>query len=86
MRAFLIFLVIAGLGGLYLWQKQNDQTATPSNANKPVATASQPVSTSQPTPAPPGVASEHNWMKRSLDRARDVTQKSRDQTKQGQDP
>jgi hypothetical protein len=80
MRSFLIFVVFAGLGGLYLWQKHNEQPAA-TVAAKPTA-----VSTPQLTPAPRGVASEHNWMKRSLDRAADVTEKSRERTKQSQEP
>jgi hypothetical protein len=76
-RRFLPFLIILGLGIVYLWQKHNE---APPVAAKPAASAS------QPTPAPRGEASEHNWMKRSLDRARDVTEKSRAQTKQSQDP
>jgi hypothetical protein len=79
MRSFLSFAVFASLGALYLWQKHNE--TPPPVAAKPAA-----VSTSQLTPAPRGQASEHNWMKRSLDRARDVTEKSREQTRQSQDP
>jgi hypothetical protein len=78
MRSFLIFVALAGLGAIYLWQKHNE---TPSGAGKPTA-----VSIAQPTPAPRGQASEYNWMKRSIDRARDVTEKSRARTKESQDP
>jgi hypothetical protein len=80
MRSFLVFAVFAGLGGLYLWQKHGE-TAVPT-ANKTEAVVSAP----QLTPAPRGVASEHNWMKRSLDRAADVADKSRERTKQSQEP
>jgi hypothetical protein len=78
MRSLLIFAVIAGLGTLYFWQKHNEETPV---ANKPVA-----ISTSQPTAAPRGQASEYNWMKRSLDRAADVRDQARVQTKEAQDP
>jgi hypothetical protein len=77
MRAFLIFAIIAILGVFYFWQKHNE---TPPVEQKPT------VSTAQLTPAPRGQASEYNWMKRSIDRARDVTEKSRAQTKESQDP
>jgi hypothetical protein len=77
MRAFLIFAIIAMLGAFYFWQKHNE---APPVEQKPA------VSTAQLTPAPRGQASEYNWMKRSLDRARDVTEKSRAQTKESQDP
>jgi hypothetical protein len=78
MRSFLVFAVLAGFGAIYLWQKHNE---APPNAGKPPA-----VSVTQPTPAPRGQASEYNWMKRSLDRARDVVEKSRAQTKESQEP
>ena len=77
MRSFLIFVVIVILGAFYFWQKHHE---TPPVEQKPA------VSTVQLTPAPRGQASEYNWMKRSLDRARDVTEKSRAQTKEAQDP
>ena len=79
MRAFLIFVALVGLGVLYFWQKHN---ATPPPA--PVAAKTTVASASQPTP-PPREVSEHNWMKRSLDRASDVAQKVRAQTKESQD-
>ena len=78
MRSFLIFVALAGLGAIYLWQKHNQM---PSSVDKPAA-----VSIAQPTPAPRGQASEYNWMKRSIDRARDVTEESRARTKESQDP
>lgn len=78
MRSFLVFAVLAGLGVIYLWQKHHE---APPDAGKAPA-----VSVTQPTPAPRGQASEYNWMKRSLDRARDVTEKSRAQTKESQEP
>jgi hypothetical protein len=77
MRSFLVFAVLAGLGAVYLWQKHQE---APADASKPPA-----ISSAQPTPAPRGQASEYNWMKRSLDRARDVAEKSRAQTKESQD-
>jgi hypothetical protein len=78
MRSFLVIAVLAGLGAIYLWQKHNE---APANAGKTPA-----VSVTQPTLAPRGQASEYNWMKRSLDRARDVAEKSRTQTKESQEP
>ena len=85
MRAFLIFVIVAGLGFVYLRQRQNE---TPPATAKAIAT--QPVTakaTPAPlTPAPRGQASQYNWMKRSLDRARDVTEQSRAQTQESQKP
>jgi hypothetical protein len=77
-RSFLIFVALAALGAIYLWQKHNE---TPSSAGKPAA-----VSIAQPPPAPRGPASDYNWMKRAMDRARNVTEKNRAQTKESQNP
>ena len=68
------FSSLPGLGYFFLRQKQGDPS--PAEA-KPVATQSVAAKL---TPAPRGQASEHNWMKRSLDRARDVRDQSRAQT------
>jgi len=85
MRAFLIFVIVAGLGFVFLRQRQNE---TPPPQAKPIATQSiAPKAAPTPlTPAPRGQASEDNWMKRSLDRARDVTEQSRAQTQESQKP
>jgi hypothetical protein len=85
MRGFLIFVLVAGVAFVYLRQKQNEM---PPVAAKPVATQSVGT-TPTPTPlapAPRGQASEHNYMKRALDRARDVTEQSRAQTQESQKP
>ena len=85
MRGFLIFVLVAGVVFVYLRQKQNE---APSATAKPVATQ---AAGAKPTPAPlapapRGQASEYNWMKRSLDRARDVTEQSRAQAQESQKP
>jgi len=79
MRSFLIFVVLVGLGALYLWQRHNEALSEPAKKPETVASA-------QLTPAPRGQASEHNWMKRSLDRAATVRDQARAQTKEAQDP
>lgn len=83
MRAFLIIAIVAGLGFLYLRQKQNEAAtaATPSVAAQSAKPAPAPL-----TPAPRGQASEYNYMKRALDRTRDVTEQSRAQTQDSQKP
>jgi hypothetical protein len=85
MRGFIIFLLVAGVAFVYLRQKQNE---TPPATAKSVATQAVGAKpTPAPlTPAPRGQASEHNWMKRSLDRARDVTEQSRAQVQENQKP
>ena len=82
MRGLLTFMLIAGIGGgLFLWQKQNEQkTAAPETQ-----ATTQQHSTPALTPAPRGQASEYNWMKRSLDRAADVRDQARARTKEAQD-
>jgi hypothetical protein len=84
MRGVLIFVLAAALGFVYLRQNQNEMPATA----KPVA--AQPVGTKPTpaplTPAPRGQASEYNYMKRALDRARDVRDQSRAQTQESQNP
>jgi hypothetical protein len=85
MKSFLIFAAFAGLTVIYLWQKHPDTPPT-SVTTKSAASVPQPTPPAQLTPAPRGVASEHNWMKRSLDRAADVRDDARAQTKQSQDP
>ncbi len=85
MRGFLIFLIVAALGFVFLRQKQND---TPPATAKSIATQSAGAKpTPAPlTPAPRGQASKYNYMKRALDRARDVTEQSRARTQASQDP
>jgi hypothetical protein len=77
MRWFLIFTVCVGLGALYLWQKHHQA---------PTEAAPQPVAVTRVTPAPSTTVSEHDWMKRSLDRAAEVAGKARKQTQEAQDP
>jgi hypothetical protein len=83
MRGFIIFLLVAGVAFVYLRQKPSEAPPAPTTANA----AAQAKATPAPlTPAPRGQASEYNWMKRSLDRARDVTEQSRARTQSDQNP
>jgi hypothetical protein len=71
MKTFI--LVIAVLGAVFLWQRQNEHAATPTSANvKQTNAASAPVA--QPSPRP---VSEHDWAKHSLDRAHEVADQVR---------
>jgi hypothetical protein len=85
MRGILIFVLVASLGVVYLRQQQSE---TPPATAKPVATQSVgPKATPAPlAPARRGQASEYNYMKRALDRARDVRDQSRAQTQEAQKP
>ena len=72
MRAVVLLVIIFALGLLFWRQKQNG----PSQATTPPSL----------TPAPRGQASEHNYMKRALDRGGDVTEQGRARTEQAQKP
>ena len=62
MRKFVVISVLAGLCWLFIVQKRSEpQKPAPDKRVAQVA--------GTPTPRP---ASEHNWMKRSLDRANEV--------------
>jgi hypothetical protein len=63
MRKFLVIVVLAGLTVLFVTQKRN-APEKPAPASKTVAQVA-----GTPTPRP---VSEHNWMKRSLDRTNEV--------------
>lgn len=87
MRGILIFVLAVGLGLVFLHQKKQEAASA---ANKPAATQAQSVgakpATAELTPAPRGQASQYNYMKRALDRAADVRDQARAQTKASQDP
>jgi hypothetical protein len=77
MRRYLPFLIIAGLGILYLWQKSGETASVPNEPNEHASVV---------TPAPPRQVSEHDWAKHSIDRAREVADQARKRTKDAQDP
>jgi hypothetical protein len=91
MKTFVIFLVIAGLGVLFVIQKRSEQkTAESPSSAAPQSAIATNSSKSQPKPeltlAPRGQASEYNYMKRALDRAANVRDQARARTKESQDP
>jgi hypothetical protein len=75
-----VILVAVGLGGLFYYQRHH--SVPPDQPEKPAASAQVAKAQSKP----PSQPSEHNWMKRSLDRASDVAHQSRAQTQKSQDP
>ena len=88
MRAFIVLLIAGGLGFLFYHQKHPGPEAIElKTANSQPAQATQ---SAQPAPAgnnaQPRPVSEHNWMKRSLDRATEVRDQARAQTQQSQNP
>jgi hypothetical protein len=69
MRIAVVLLILAALGGLFLYQKQQDH-------QKAEAAAKVRVETTSPRPV-----SEHNWAKHALDRTNKVTRQVADQRK-----
>lgn len=72
MRKFLVIAILTGLTVLFIAQKRSEPQKPTAPAK---STAQVPGS---PTPRP---ASEHNWMKRSLDRANEVKRQVVEQRK-----
>jgi hypothetical protein len=83
MRTFLVLLIAGGLGVLFYHQKHQTPAAAEVKtvANSPATQPSKPGQPAEPRPV-----SEHNWMKRSLDRATEVRDQARTQTQQSQNP
>jgi len=72
MRAFLVVAILAGLTFVFVVQKRNEPPKT-------VATTEKSTTQTAPSPRP---ASEHNWMKRSLDRTNEVKRQVAQQRKE----
>ena len=73
MRTVVVLVAVAVLGWLFLAQKQHEtQTVAPKTT----------AATSKQTTAAPQPVSEHNWMKRSLDRTNEVKRQVAEQRKQ----
>ena len=85
MRRFIVWAILAVLGLVYLYQKRNE-TPLPATQTVTAQPAGAKATPAPLTPAPRGQASEYNYMKRALDRARDVTEQSRARTQEAQKP
>ena len=72
MRKFLVIAVLAGLTWLFISQKRNE----PSKPAAPTKSVAKVDGTPSPRPV-----SEHNWMKRSLDRTNEVKRQVAQQRK-----
>jgi hypothetical protein len=72
MRKFLVIAVLTGLTWLFVAQKRSE----PEKAVKTTKSVAQVAGS--PAPRPP---SEHNWMKRSLDRTNEVKRQVAQQRK-----
>jgi hypothetical protein len=89
MRTFMVLLIAAGLGVLFYHQKHQQ----PAEVDAKTVAASQPAKGTQPADptvsnanGQPRTVSEHNWMKRSIDRATEVRDQARTQTAASQNP
>jgi hypothetical protein len=71
MRKFLVIAVLAGLTCLFVLQKRSEPQRT-----APAKVVAQAATTS------PRSVSEHNWMKRSLDRTNEVKRQVAQQRKE----
>ncbi len=71
MRKFLVIAVLAGLAVLFVAQKRSE----PQKTSAPEKKVAQTAATS------PRPLSEHNWMKRSLDRTNEVKRQVAQQRK-----
>jgi hypothetical protein len=70
MRKFLVIAILAGLAWLFVVQKRSEpQKAAPAKTVAQTAASPRPVS-------------EHNWMKRSLDRTNEVKRQVAQQRKE----
>lgn len=72
MRKFLVIAVLAGLAWVFVVQKRSE----------PPRSTSEKVTAQTAITASPRPVSEHNWMKRSLDRTNDVKRQVAQQRKE----
>jgi hypothetical protein len=75
MKTFL--LVILTVTALFIWQRNSNPTATETKATQERPAAKSP---------PPRATSDHNWAKRSLDRAQAVADQARKSREEGERP
>jgi hypothetical protein len=74
MRKFLVIAVLAGLAWLFVVQKRSEPPKVVPSEKKAVT---QTTAAASPRPV-----SEHNWMKRSLDRTNEVKRQVAEQRKE----
>jgi hypothetical protein len=83
MRTFIALVIAAGLGLFFYHQKHLEAVSGEAKAATAAGTTRSAVANGNAQPRP---VSEHNWMKRSVDRATDVRDQARAQTQQSQNP
>jgi hypothetical protein len=85
MNAFFLLVVVAIIG-VVLWFQKHSDSGHAAETRAAVELAEQTGASPQPTSAPSGQASSHSYMKRAIDRARDVRDQARAGTQQAQEP
>ena len=85
MNAFFLLVVVAIIGVAFWFQKHSDSGHDADN-RAAVELAEKSGTSPQSTPAPNGQTAPHSYMKRALDRARDVRDQARARTQAAQDP
>jgi hypothetical protein len=85
MNAFFLLIVVAIIG-FALWFQKHAETPHDAETRAAVELAEANPTSAAASPSPNGQASPRSYMKRALDRARDVRDAARAQTQQAQEP
>lgn len=85
MNAF-FFLVVVAIIGIALWLQKHAETPHDADTRTAVELAEANPNSPAPRSSRNGQISEQNYMKRALDRARDVRDQARAHTQSAQDP
>jgi hypothetical protein len=85
MNAFFLLIVVAVIGVVFWFQKHSD-SGRAAETRAAVELAEQTGASPQPSSAANGQAPPHSYMKRAIDRARDVRDQARAGTQQAQEP
>jgi hypothetical protein len=79
-------LIVVAILGLAFWLQKHGDSGHHADVRTAVELAEKSETSPQPSSAPVGQASEHSYMKRAIDRARDVAEHERARTQQAQEP
>jgi hypothetical protein len=85
MNVFFLLVVVAVIG-VVLWFQKHSDSGHAADTHAAIELAEKSGTSPQPSSAPTAQTSPHTYMKRALDRARDVRDQARDRTQQAQEP
>ena len=85
MNLVFILVVVAVIGGVFWFQKHSD-SGHAADTRAAIELAEKSGISPQPSSAPTAETSPHTYMKRAIDRARDVRDQARARTQQAQEP